>query len=162
MVDCSPVNIIYLYPQLEEYLFFTEDGSLPHAQGNVGKLSTHVTLISGLLESGQTWSNHVLELLKTELSSGLPDVSFSKLSWFPVASKTEEAVALVAEVEGEAAKWFHVANQKLKTLPHVELFPFKPHVTLGYFQPEAVKILADGETLPEPVILTSLGLNFGL
>lgn len=161
MADYTSCNIVDYLPTLTGYEFYSK-GSLPHANGLVGVAGLHVTLLSGLLEPGHVWKQHVDDLLEPVLNSGFPSVQLMNLSWFPVSSGDENAVALVAHVDDVSKKVFEEANQRLKALPHVEVFPYVPHVTLGYFKTEVVDSVDLESFTSGSVVVNFQQLNYGV
>ncbi len=115
----------------DEWLYYAETPEHFWIKGYVGN-SPHVTLLYGLLEQGETWREHIVELLNDWVpENGEPMGIIRFQSPYP----EEQYVCLAAELH--ITESLMDAHRRLSYLPHIDTFtPYRPHVTLAYVRTE--------------------------
>lgn len=130
MLDVEPFDIVSLVENGENDLFYGDIPDLKYAQGAVAEESAHVTLLYGLLESGQKWKSQVDAVLD---GWNPPLLSVESVGFFPSNIEGQDYSAIIGHIEVTDA--LLEGNQRLQLLPHVNTFPgYKPHVTLAYIK----------------------------
>ena len=84
----------------------------------------HITLLFGLLSNANT----IRAVIDEVLTGWTPTrtVSVTNFRCFP-GSERDAVVALVDDFG-----WLRDAHNRLSRLPHVNTFPYTPHITIGY------------------------------
>lgn len=156
MLDVKPLFDLNM---LREEWGYT-DPELPFVNGFEPILEKpHVTLLYGLLESGQTWRKHVDEVLA---DWDQPEtIGAWHVDWFSAPGLPYKPV--VFSIDAEARGTLRDANSRLQLLPHINTFPeYKPHITIGYVKNEHVDDVLDAVYgYPEDFEFEVVGLNYG-
>ena len=116
LLDTAPLGVSDMFPEQIWY-----HGELP---GRRPATESHVTLLYGLLRSAHEWRVYVDEVLN---GWAAPDVI--EVRDFNVYEAAEYDV-VVGRVANQAE--LRDAHHRLSRLPHVNTFPYEPHVTVGY------------------------------
>lgn len=114
----------------EEDLYYAKDNDLFWIDGLTGEKVPHVTLLFGLMQSGQTWKPYVDKALE---GWSLSTVEIDNVSYFDSPYETEPYYCLVAKlvVSSQLAD----ANARLRKLPHIDYYPsYIPHSTIAYIK----------------------------
>lgn len=111
----------------EDELYFSPN--MQYAQGIVSEWKLpHVTLLYGLMKSGQDWKAYVDMLLE---GIDLSTVTIQSIATFDNVDGDTEYSVYVALVE--VTPELKLANDNLRKLPHIDGFAdYKPHITLFY------------------------------
>lgn len=86
---------------------------------------SHITLLFGLIGSNPTWRRYVDECLKDWEK---PQEAF--LADFEIFGDGTEDV-VVSTILNKSQ--FKQAHEMLEKLPHINTYPYEPHMTIGYF-----------------------------
>ena len=123
MLDVSPLTDIQaLVPPV---LWYYGDRDLPGVLGP--ETEPHVTLLFGLMESAHVWKEHIVWLLE-----GWEAPATVRISHFDVFGSPDNPYdVLVGVLDGASKVALEQANARLKHLPHVDTFPYEPHITVG-------------------------------
>ena len=122
MLDAYPLDVHGMFP--ESFWFY---GDLPGRRTGGPETETHVTLLFGLLENGHVWREHIDEVL-----DGWTAPAFIEIREFGVFQGQGYDV-VVGHVHND--KKLRDAHHRLSRLPHINTFPYRPHVTVGYVHP---------------------------
>lgn len=118
------------------------------AQGAVGEVTAHVTLLYGLINVRRRHVDAVLD--------GFPSsVTITGITTFD----QKDCDCLVATVDPTNLLDCH---QRLSLLPHIDTFTWTPHITLAYLKKHIV--IEPWIDMLEPLVGTTLrthGLNYG-
>ena len=135
------------------------DGVLPWgASASEPREEAHVTLLYGLLQPAPVWRDEIAEVLDGWTP---PDVvTVSAFAVWP-----QDAYDCVVGLIRDAPDYqLTKAHDRLSKLPHINTYPYQPHVTIGYARPGLGRyVVADLERLQtvRPVMqLMTHGLNF--
>lgn len=134
MLDIEPLSNMWS-PELEGAgcaLYASPNKERFWIDGWVADKVAHITLLYGLMESGETHKYHAKRLLK----NAVPDfVEIDHVGMFESPYPEERYACVVAHIvpKDELVE----AHNRLEMLPHVNTFVgYKPHMTLGYFRYE--------------------------
>ena len=155
MLDAESLNVHDVFPR--EFWYY---GDLPGRRSGGPELETHVTLLFGLLQNAHVWREYVDEVL-----DGWEPPDVIEVREFEVLDGRGYDV-VVGEVWNQGK--LREAHSRLSRLPHVNTFPYRPHVTIGYVHqgvgeymlPRLYDFLS--KNCPGKVAqLPSRGLNYG-
>lgn len=157
MLDVDSIPVMEYAQATNEDLYFNPDIE-SYMQGAVAEKTAHVTVLYGLMESGQTWRKPVNIVLK----GWHPEtVTIDKVSYFDIPGKDNYCVIAHIKVTDELKE----GNGRLRMLPHVDTFmEYKPHVTLGYIKRDSEVLARWVNNLGDKLNgtdLTITGLNYG-
>jgi len=126
MLDLEPVDFFVL----PDELYYAKNKDRFWIDGIVAAKTPHVTLLYGLLRSGQEYKKHVDAVLEgVELSN----VEIDHVGYFDSPYEDEDYYCIVAHLK--ITDELTEANEKLKFLPHINTFPgYKAHFTLAYIK----------------------------
>jgi 2'-5' RNA ligase len=118
----------------ESVLYYAKNKDHFWIDGNVAAKTPHVTLLFGLLRSGDELKKHVDTVLPTDK---LPkDVTIDHVGFFESPLDDEPYYCIVAHVK--VTKEVAEARARLSFLPHIDTFAeYKPHFTLCYIKKNA-------------------------
>jgi 2'-5' RNA ligase len=162
MLDVEPLHVLSAYGMdiNQDDLFFGDIPELKYAQGPVGEVGAHVTLLFGIHPS-ETYFEDVMKALEGWVPD---DVMIREVGHFNIKVDGEEKCkAIVAHVIPSAN--LLAARKRLEELDFsTEFTEYKPHVTLAY-----IKSSADVDTWVRRLnvaysrrVLTPTALNLGL
>ena len=138
-------------------LYESTDPAKHWIRGLVAADGAHLTLLYGLLQSAQTWREHVDSVL-----DGWEPGPVRIESWgmFESTFEDEPYACIIGHVERTPA--IVDAHSRLSYLPHIDTHPeYKPHVTVAYVRRDAAqRVLAALESVATPT-LRPVGLNYG-
>lgn len=145
----------------DEGLYFTKHPDRFWIKGFVAGHTPHVTLLYGLLESGNTtyreYVDKVLEGWECD------EVEIDHVGYFESPYSDEPYYCIVAHVHVTYS--LMEANQSLQLLPHINTFPdYKPHITIAYIRKdEALRnsIISKYNDFFSGTTIKSKGLNYG-
>lgn len=160
MIDTETVTVRKVIPQ--EDLYYAQDtDNFKYVAGIVSEDVPHVTLLYGLIKSGQEWKGYVNEAL-----DGIaPDeITIREVSYFESQVETEPYYVLVAHIYlTEELK--QARTELCKILPHVtDFYDYKPHLTLAYIRKDETARDKYVATLNEQLAggrLRVKGVNYG-
>jgi 2'-5' RNA ligase len=157
MLDVTKIPVMD-YAQATEDDLFTSNDAESYMQGAVAEHTPHVTVLYGLMESGQAWRKWVNIVLK----GWHPEtVTVDKVGYFDIPGKDNYCV--IAHIQ--VTKQLKEGNGRLRILPHVDTFmEYKPHVTLGYIKKDKEILDRWVENLGTKLNgkkLTVQGINYG-
>jgi hypothetical protein len=115
----------------ESALYYAKDKKRYWIDGNVASKTPHVTLIYGLLRSGEEFRKHA----DTVLDGKLPkEVTIDHVGFFDTPPNVdEEYYAIIAHLK--ITDDLQEAHDRLQMLPHIDTFPgYKAHFTLAYIK----------------------------
>lgn len=140
-----------------EDVYVSADPARHWIRGVVALDGPHVTLLYGLLESGQSWREHVDAVLEGWSPSEVPIASWGM---FPSTFEDEPYSCIVAHVEPTPE--LLEAHARLSMLPHIDTHPeYRPHVTVAYVRREAADAVLERLRGIERPVLTPIGLDYG-
>jgi hypothetical protein len=152
MLDVEPIEVSSVIDAEDLY----RDPEDEFAQGIISEGTPHVTLLYGLLSSGQAMRKHVTTVLD---GWSLDSVQITGVTAF---EGNPDFTPLVAEVSTDG---LDEANARLRLLPHIDTFPsYRPHITLAYLKPDG-DVAGYVDTLNRRLALMQvpvLGLNYGM
>ena len=127
----SPVDETKIDSVFRENAYFTENPAYPHVAGIVP--DHHITVHYGFLPEVTT--EHMAKVIqgwglfdRRVLGMTLP-ISFAEV--FPSSVPGEDYECVVARVD---PLWMLMElREQVRVLPNLMTFPYKPHVTVGYF-----------------------------
>lgn len=125
MLDLEPLE----FKINESALYYAKDKKRFWIDGNVASKTPHVTLLYGLLRSGEEFKQHV----DTVLDGKLPkSVTIESVDYFDTPPNIdEEYYAIIAHLK--ITDELQEAHDRLQFLPHIDTFPgYKAHFTLCY------------------------------
>ena len=122
MLDADPLDVHGQFP--ESFWYY---GDLPGRRTGGPEPETHVTLLFGLLENAHVWRDHIDEVL-----DGWEPPALLQIHEFGVFPGQGYDV-VVGHVHND--KELRDAHNRLSVLPHINTFPYKPHITVGYVHP---------------------------
>lgn len=138
LIPFSPSEVVHAMSVLSEDLYTQKEPSRFWINGLTMARNPHMTLIFGLMKSGEEYKEQIAKLFKDWY---LPDqaVQVESIGHFPSPFEDEPYYCIVAHIKVTDA--ILEAHQRLQMLPHIDTYSeFKPHVTLAY-------IRKDDETL---------------
>jgi hypothetical protein len=156
-VDGAPIqNIIS-----DSDLYFSQNPDRYWIKGFVAGSVPHVTLLYGLLKSGNTtYRKYVDEVL---VGWSINSVQIDHIGFFDSPYPDDPYFCLVAHVAISPA--LKDANQRLQLLPHINTFPeYKAHITIGYIKQDVVlrdTLIAQYNLMLQGKTLNTKGLNYG-
>ena len=125
MLDVFPVKGIEIK---EDWLYYTKDKKKFWIDGFTFNKIAHLTLLYGLLKSGQTWKKYVKAVLK---GWEMDTIEIENIGYFNSPYKDEPYYCIVAHVK--VTDLLMEGHQRLEFLPHINTFSgYKPHITLAY------------------------------
>ena len=144
-----------------EDLYFSSNPLRFWIKGFVAGHTPHVTLLYGLLKSGNTeyreYVDKVLEGWECEA------VEIDHIGFFPSPYEDEEYYCIVAHLK--ITDELKQANQLLQLLPHINTFPgYKAHITIAYIRKNAElrdRVIAAYEYMLAGKELPVTELNYG-
>lgn len=116
----------------ESALYYAKDSSHYWIDGNVAGKTPHVTLLYGLLRSGDELKQQVDTVLPADC---LPkEVTIDHVDYFDSPYDEDEPYyCIVAHLKID--KELQEAHDRLQMLPHIDTFPgYKAHFTLAYIK----------------------------
>ncbi len=98
---------------------------------------SHITLLYGLLESGEAYSRYIHEILR---DSEVEKLTVGSVGFFESPYEDEEYYCIVAHIDLGRSPGLLEAHQRLELLPHINTFPgYKAHMTLAYIKKDEEK-----------------------
>lgn len=128
MLDLEPLN----FKVNEDALYYAKDKKRFWINGNVAGKTPHVTLLYGLLRTGEEYRKHVDIVLPTDK---LPkEVVIDRVDYFDTPPNVDEDYyCVVAHLKVTPA--LQEAHDRLQFLPHIDTFTgYKAHFTLCYIK----------------------------
>lgn len=120
---------------LPEWLYFPNEEEKEKTPwvGGLALDHPHVTLKYGFLVNAHVWEDEIRE----KLSDLLPERVLVKevVCW-----KNSPNYSIIVGLIG---KGFEEANQTLSRFPHIDTYPYNPHITLAYVKPEYSELALD-------------------
>lgn len=119
----------------EDYLYFSNNPDRFWIKGFVAGHTPHVTLLYGLLQSGNTvYRKQVENVLK---GWDIKDIELDHVSFFESPYTDEPYYCIVAHIR--VTSELLEGNQRLQLLPHINTFPaYKPHITIAYIKKDGM------------------------
>jgi len=128
--------------------------------GFVAGKTPHVTLLYGLMESGQKYKKYVLDVLN---DWDAKDIEIESIGTFPSPYKDEQYYCIVAHAK--VTPNLLEGHNRLELLPHINTFiGYKPHMTIAYIKKDDKKrdeIIAFYEKALVDKKIPVEGYNFG-
>lgn len=114
-----------------DHLYYAADKAhYKYINGIVSETVPHVTLLFGLMSSGQAMKKHVDAVLNDWT---LPALEVDHVDFFESKVETEPYYCLVAKIT--PSEELLEGNARLSFLPHIDTFPtYQPHITLAYIK----------------------------
>lgn len=133
MLGTDPIKVNDIISESD--LYFSTNPDMFWIKGIVSEDVPHVTLLYGLMESGQTWKEYVDTVLD---GWGMKQVQIDKVIAFESTWESEPYHCLVAELV--ITPKLLDANARLRMLPHIDTFPvYRAHITLAYIKEDVKK-----------------------
>ena len=156
-LGCVMLNVsaIDLHRHVPDALWY-RDPETPWINGP--ELEPHITLLFGLMESAHTWREYVDEVMEGWTAPEFIGIrSFERFG-----GPTAPYDAIVGVVN---YGHFHLkdAHQRLSRLPHINTFPYQPHLTVGYVVKGTARYVIrdlNGLRRDDHVVIPA-GLNYG-
>lgn len=125
MLDLEPLT----FTVNEDALYYAKDKKRFWIDGNVASKTPHVTLLYGLIRSGEELKKHVDTVLDGKLPT---EVTIDHVGFFDTPPNTdEEYYAVIAHLK--ITPDLQEAHERLQFLPHIDTFTgYKAHFTLCY------------------------------
>ncbi len=129
MLDTDKLVVSDLIP--EEDLYYAQDKEKhQYVNGIVSETVPHVTVLYGLMDSGEKWKEQVDEVLDGWMPKS---VTISNVTAFESIYDDEAYYCLVAELE--LTPELLEGNARLRMLPHIDTFPtYRAHISLAYIK----------------------------
>jgi 2'-5' RNA ligase len=164
MADIKPLDNMYSieWDGAGIALYYAKNKERFWIDGWVLNEKAHVTLLYGLLESGETYKKHIDEVLK---DWSMDTIRIDHVGYFDSPYEDEEYWCIVAHVKKTPE--LLEAHERLSFLPHINTFPeYNAHMTICYLDKR------QGEKYRDQMIesfnnnwagkrLEVLGLNYG-
>lgn len=130
MLDLKPLENMYsiAFEGAEVALYYSKNKDRFWIDGWVADKTPHITLLYGLMETGQVYEKHVERVL-----SGwkLETVEIDHIGYFNSPYEDEPYWCVVAHIK--VTPELLEGHQRLEFLPHVNTFAgYKPHMTIAY------------------------------
>lgn len=127
MLDLEPLK----FKANEDVLYYAKDKSRFWIDGNVASKTPHVTLLYGLLRSGDELKKHVDTVLPADK---LPkEVTIEKVDTFDSPYDDEPYYCVIAHLK--ITPELQEAHDRLTFLPHIDTFAgYKAHFSLCYIK----------------------------
>jgi 2'-5' RNA ligase len=125
MLDLEPLT----FKINESALYYAKDKKRFWIDGNVAGKTPHVTLLYGLIRSGEELKKHVDTVLDGKLPT---EVTIDHVDFFDTPPNIdEEYYAIIAHLK--ITPELQEAHDRLQFLPHIDTFAgYKAHFTLAY------------------------------
>lgn len=126
MLDTYPLTVSDIIPESDLY---EQQDAEDYLKGYVSEKEPHVTLLYGLMRSGQELKYHVDTVLKDWSAEfvTIDEVSF----FYGKDDDGTQFITIIALVKTDPN--LVEGNARLRFLPHVDTFPeYHPHITLAY------------------------------
>lgn len=159
MLDIAPIKVSDIIDPNDLY-YANDPVNHKYIDGVVSEGKPHVTLLYGLLESGQTYKPYVDTVLK---GWSIDNISIDSVGFFESNYDDESYYCLVAHIISTPE--LIEGNGRLQLLPHCNTFlSYDPHVTLAYVKQDSKKINFYINELNAKLTLKSIkveGINYG-
>jgi 2'-5' RNA ligase len=131
MLDVAPFEVVSMVEDGEADIYHHPDQvNHKYTGGAPAEHVAHLTLLYGLLESGQKWKGHVDTVLDGWTP---PALKIEKVSHFPGSLEGEDYSVIIGQVE--LTPELVEGHDRLSLLPHIDTFPgYHPHITLAYIK----------------------------
>jgi 2'-5' RNA ligase len=144
--------------------YFSENPKLSYIKGVVGEKNAHVTLLYGLLDTGEDWKEAVDAVLEEWITP--LTIQIDEISTFPSTNEGEDYTVLIGKVQ--VTDDLLEGRALLSFLPHINTFTdYSPHVTLAYIKGKEEDVRASEAFKEAQIFLLSetelnvIGLNYG-
>ncbi len=128
MLDTVPLKVSDLIE--EDELYFRQSAGRFWINGIVSEDVPHVTLLFGLMQSGQQWKPYVDKVLE---GWSMSTVTIDRVDFFESPYDDEAYFCLVAHLK--MTPEFIEANSRLRFLPHIDTYPeYRAHISLAYIK----------------------------
>lgn len=129
MIDTEPLEVGDMLS--EDDLYYAKEKDRFWINGIVSDKNCHVTLLFGLMESGNDWKRYVDALLEEILP--IKEVEIDHVSYFDSPYEDEPYYVLIAKLV--VSDELLAANGMLRKLPHIDRFStYSPHLSLAYIK----------------------------
>lgn len=131
MLDTQPIVVSDIIPTADLYV---QEDAEDYLKGYISEETAHVTLLYGLLRSGQELKNHVDMVLA---GWSAESVTIEKVGFFYGEDENgTQFITVVAFIEPDVN--LLEGNARIRLLPHIDTFPeYHPHITLAYVKDSA-------------------------
>jgi hypothetical protein len=122
---------VYILKIFEESsLYYTKDPKKFWINGFVANKTPHITLLYGLLQSGNKYRTYIDEVLK---GWSIKTVTVKEVGYFESPYENEPYYCIVAHID--ITPELLEGHERLQMLPHIDTFPgYKAHMTLAYIR----------------------------
>jgi hypothetical protein len=159
MLNTEPLKISDIID--EQNLYYAQDQvAHRYVNGIVSEKVPHITLLWGLMQSGEDWKPQVDKVLE---DWNIDTVKVAQVTYFESPYEDEQYYCLIAELE--LTPELVEGNSRLRLLPHIDTFPdYRAHITLAYIQKDEqirddLMYALNNRFLGKNVNIT--GLNYG-
>lgn len=133
MLDTDPIKVSDIIDA--DDLYYTPNKNLFWIDGIVSEKVPHVTVLYGLMNSGQLWKEYVDTVLE---GWNIKTVEISHVNYFDSAYEEEPYYCIVAELL--VTEKLLEGNSRLRLLPHIDTYAnYRPHITLAYIKNDKAK-----------------------
>ena len=128
MLDIEPIKVSDIIPPEDLYVA-NDPVKNPYANGILSETVPHISLLQGLMESGQNVQTQVDKVLE---GWNAETVTIKDVTYFAGADPKEPFDCIVARIENSDG--LLEGNNRLQLLPHITMYPgeFRAHVSLAY------------------------------
>src|SRR5882672_4961494 len=159
MLNTEPIKVSDVVSE-EELYYSLDQHNHKYTQGIVSESVPHITLLFGLMESGQYWKKQVEAALE---GWELPEVEIESVSHFESSDPKEPYYCVIAKLV--VSPELKEGNTRMRILPHIDTFPdYLPHITLAYIKQDE-DILSEVELLLNSRLagkkMKVVGVNYG-
>jgi len=158
MLDVSN-DIIPDFPSWDD-LYVSPDPVKFWINGFVANETPHVTVLYGLMQSGNNWKKYVNDIIR---GWNISSVTIKEVGYFNSPYPDEPYYCIIAHLD--ISPELQAMHDRLRVLPHVDTNPgFKAHITIAYIKNDPLvrdNVIGYYNSRLAGKELDVLGLNYG-